>query len=477
MQFPTRYTQPLSDNFPSDGYRLIELVERAWLSPETPNGLKLDEWQQWLLIHLLERYPADHPTRPNRLRYRQAVISMGRQNGKSVLGAILGLYGLLLHEHGPQVLSLASSVDQATIIYDRVLYVIRNNPALAKRFKRATETRGIVTADGGGKYMVKPAKEAALQGIPVSLCLFDELHLANKGMWSASVFGTSQRNDGIVIGITTAGDETSETLKELYTFGEQAINGSSALEQFGFFCWEAPAGSNVDDPEAIKAANPAIECGRIPLDRVLSDLQTLPENEARRYRLNQFVSSTSESWLPSEFFNVAAGSGVQNVEGAIIALDRTKSWEYLTLAAAHKNGDVIETELVATLVQPREIDVYHLLEKMFQEKKIRAVALDGQMFPDLAKRLKTHGYKTYELWSKEVAAACSTTFSLFANGSIRHNNDPLLRQQVGHGVAKYTGETWRISRRESRGDIDALMATMFGIYVATIVEGEVIQFF
>lgn len=477
MQLPTRFTEPLSADFPSDGYRLVELVEAAWLSPETPDGLRLDEWQKWLLIHLLERYPADHPLRPNRLRFRQVVISMGRQNGKSVLGAILGLYGLLLHEFGPQVLSLASSMDQANIIYERVLYVIRNNPALAKRFKRATETRGIVTADGGGRYSVKPAKEAALQGIPVSLCLFDELHLANKGMWSASVFGTSQRKDGIVIGITTAGDESSETLKELYQFGQQAVDGNKDLEQFGFFCWEAPAGSAVDDPDAIMAANPAIECGRIPLDRVLSDLKTLPENEARRYRLNQFVSSTSESWLPAEFFNTGIGSGVTSVEGAVLALDRTKSWEYVTMAAANKNGDLIETELVASFVQPKEIDLYHEIERLFAEKKLRAVALDGQMFPDLAKRLKTHGYRTYELWSKEVAASCSTTYSLFASGVIRHANDPLLRVQIGSGVAKYTGETWRISRRESTGDIDALMATMFAIYVANISQGDVIQFF
>ena len=120
---PTRYTQPLSEDFPTDGDRLIELVELAWVSPENPKGIVLDEWQKWLLRHLLERYPDDHedPNKAGRLRYRQVVVSLGRQNGKSVLGAILGLYGLLLHEVGPEVLSIASSVDQARIIYNRVL--------------------------------------------------------------------------------------------------------------------------------------------------------------------------------------------------------------------------------------------------------------------------------------------------------------------------------------------------------------------
>ena len=170
LQLPSVYTPPLTDDFETDGDRLIEFANLAWQSPESPDGLTLDEWQRWLLRHVLERYPADHPKYPGRLRYRQVVISVGRQNGKSLLAAILGLYGLLMHEPGAQVISLASSTDQANIVYSRVNYVINQNPFLRKRFKRATETRGIVTNDNAGRYDVKAAKESALQGIPMSLC-------------------------------------------------------------------------------------------------------------------------------------------------------------------------------------------------------------------------------------------------------------------------------------------------------------------
>jgi hypothetical protein len=36
-----------------------------------------------------------------------------------------------------------------------------------------------------------------------------------------------------------------------------------------------------------------------------------------------------------------------------------------------------------------------------------------------------------------------------------------------NGVTKYTGETWLISRKESLGDIDALMATVMALYVSS----------
>jgi phage terminase large subunit-like protein len=477
LQLPSRYTHPLSEDFVSDGDRLIELVNIAWKSPENPNGLILDEWQKWLLRAILERYPADHPTLAGRLRYRQVVVSMGRQNGKSVLGAILGLYGLLMHETGAQVLSLASSVDQAEIIYNRVLYVIRNNNYLTKRFKRATETRGIVTADGGGRYMVKPAKESALQGIPVSLCLFDELHLAKKGMWTAAVLGTSTRSDGMVIGITTAGDETSETLIELYLSGDKAISGNDDLERFGFFVWEATANSPVLDKDAILAANPMIAAGRIPIEQVLSDLSTLPEHEARRYRLNQFISGASQSWVPGQFWANASGSGIKDVKNLVLAVEKTDRWEHATIAAAVKVGDAYETELVRTIVNPSEDALFDMIIDLDKRFRPAAIALDDYTLHNLGRRLKTQGITVWSLWGKEHAAACSFMYSALATGKVIHNNDPLLNQQVGRGVAHYTGDTWRISRKYSTGQVDALLATVLACYVASTQTGNRIQVF
>lgn len=467
LQLPTTYTKPLADDFITDGDKLIEFAQIAWKSPENPDGLELDDWQKWLLRAILERYPDDHPTYPGRLRYRQVVISVGRQNGKSLIAAMLGLYGLLLHEVGPQCISLASSTDQANIVYNRVLYVINSNPFLKKRFKRATETRGIVTADGGGRYDVKAAKEAALQGIPISFCLFDELHLAKEGMWSAAILGTSQRRDGIVVGITTAGDQNSKTLIDLYKSGTAAANGAEDLERFGFFLWTAPENSSIDDPKAIMAANPSVAAGRIPIEQVISDLKTIPEHEARRYRLNQFISGSTDSWLPGNLFRAAKGNGVTELRNAVFAVDITKNWGHATIAIANEQNGIQETELVMSLVAPTEQQLFNELTKLFSKYSPRAIALDDRQLPSLAKRLKASGLPVWQLWTKEVSSACSAVYAMFSNGLVRHANDPLLIAQMPNGVSKYTGETWLISRKESLGDIDALMATVMALYVSS----------
>jgi phage terminase large subunit-like protein len=467
LQLPTIYTPPLSEEFVTDGDKLIEFANIAWRSPENPDGLELDEWQKWLLRAILERYPADHPTYPGRLRYRQVCISVGRQNGKSLIAAMLGLYGLLLHEVGAQCISLASSTDQANIVYNRVLYVINSNPFLKKRFKRATETRGIVTSDGGGRYDVKAAKEAALQGIPISFCLFDELHLAKEGMWSAAVLGTSQRKDGIVVGITTAGDQNSKTLIELYKSGKAAANGATDLERFGFFLWTAPENAAVDDPKAIMAANPSVAAGRIPIEQVISDLKTIPEHEARRYRLNQFIAGSTDSWLPGDIFRAATGRGATKLQNGVFAVDITRNWTHATIAFANDNDGLQETELVMSLVNPTEQQLFNEIVSLYGKFSPRAIALDDRQLPSLAKRLKLSGLPVWQLWTKEVSSACSAVFAMFSSNSVRHNNDALLVAQMPNGVAKYTGETWLISRKESLGDIDAVMSTVMALYVSS----------
>lgn len=477
LQLPTIYTKPLSEDFPSDGDKLAELVDVAWRSPENPDGIELDPWQKWLLKHVLERYPEGHEL-AGQLRYRQVVISMGRQNGKSLLGGILGVYGLLIHQKsGAQVLSLASSIDQARIIYNRVLFVIQNNPYLSKRFKKASESRGIVTADGTGRYDVKPAKEGALQGIPISLCLFDELHLAKEGMWSAAVLGTAQRRDGMVLGITTAGDQNSQTLLDLYKQGQKAAAGDPELERFGFFVWEAPQHSKVTDVDALKQANPSIAAGRIPIDEVLSDMKTLPEHEARRYRLNQFISGTASSWITSDTFRKAGTKVYVDQVGGVFAVDITKNWEHATIAYANAVGDEHHTELVQTFVNTNETQLFNRLVDLYQKHQPRAIALDDRALPGLGKRLKLAGIPTYQLWTKEVSAACSVVYALFSTGKGKHNNDPLLISQSPNGIAKYSGETWLISRKESLGEIDALMATVMALYVSTRAENASIGVF
>lgn len=465
MQFPARYTPPLSEEFVSDGDRLIKLLEMCWVTPETENPIPLDEWQKWLLRAVLERYPVDHPEHPNELRYRQVLISMARQQGKSVLAGGLALDALAFHRG--DVISLASSREQATIIYTRVKHVIDKVAWLGKRFKKTTETRGIAKIDGSGKYKVSPARESAMQGITMVRCILDEGHLAKSGIWTAAVKGTNAIDQAMVVMVTTAGDQESQTLIDLYKSAERAIDGDKALERFGAFIWEAPQGASITDPDAIKAANPAVECGRIPLERVMGDIATQPEHEVRRYTLNQFISGARETWLPGELFVKATGSGITDLDGAVLGIDVTRNFEHATIAAAKRVGDDYETELVASLVNPTEEKLVELVMQIVAKNRISAIALDDRGMHGLHRKLKERGLPVWNLWNKEINTACMNVYSMFSTGRITHNNDPLLVLQNSRAVSKYVGEYWQVSRKESIGDVDALLATIWALHVSS----------
>ena len=135
---------------------LIELAEHVVLSPDTGKPITLLPWQKWLR-EVLARHPET-----GRLRHRVVVTSVGRQNGKSLLGAVLSLWGLLMHSAEP-LRGSPLHADQATIVYNRTKSYIDANPELAALFEKTTDTRGLTTKDGRGRYKVIASKGSSLQ--------------------------------------------------------------------------------------------------------------------------------------------------------------------------------------------------------------------------------------------------------------------------------------------------------------------------
>lgn len=461
---PTAHTPPLSDAPVSDGPRLIALLERHW---RTPDGKRvvLDEWQRAGLCHMLERYPADWPVERlrGRLRFRQIVWSMGRQNGKSLIGGALSLYGLLQHTAGPSVVGVATSVEQANVVYDRTKYAVRNDPDLSRVLK-ATGTRGIARRDGSGQYQVKPALEEGLQSVPITLCIADELHLSKVSMWDSIVNGQRAQLDGLLVGITTAGDESSALLKRLYGQGEKAIAGEG--ERFGFFLWEAPEGCTIDNDADIMAANPAIACGRIDIETVRSDIRELPEVDQQRYTFNRFVAAVN-AWLPMGKWRDSAKGGVPDGAGNVtFSIARTVNWEYASIVASVKIDGRLHTELVASIVRPDEDYLLAACEALSAWSPCFAV--EASQLGALAKALKLRGFEVWTLTDSDVKAASAGAYAAITTGRVSHAGDELLTRQMPLARRRNVGEGWRLSAADSGADIDAVMATIAGLHVADV---------
>lgn len=464
---PTHYTDSLFEDFVTDGDKLINIVEAIWHLPEKHNAmLVLTDWQKWLIRRVLERYPDDYidPQKAGRLRYKQVCISMPRKNGKSLIGALFALYGMLLHEPAPEVVSVAASSDQAKIVYRRLLHQVNNSDLLKTLFSRSTEHRGLWTADGTGVYKVIAAKAATAQGLHPSLVVFDELHVANEDVWTAMALGSATRDDGIIIGITTAGDDTSDLLKNLYKRGSQAIDGQEDLERFGFFCWEAPIGCEVLDEAAVRRSNPQLATGILNWESVKNELATMPEADARRYRLNQFVSSMN-AWIPVGVWNDLPEG--RPVNPRVFAIDRTPGWDYASIVSAELHeDDTVSTELVASFNNTNVDELMNACAKL--QKYGAPFIMDSYVLSDLAASLKQRGYRVLSTSNKDLMSASNNAYRTIMGKRLKHPKDEIVSLQIQRAVRKNIGESWKITRKDSGTDIDAAIATVLAVwYVET----------
>ena len=462
---PARFTAPLVPQFGTAGPKLAALAQRHFRTPE--DGLiQLDNWQRALINHVLERYPADWPVAALRghLRYRQVLISMARQNGKSLLGAIFALFGLLQHVLGPSVVGLATSVEQANVVYRRVRFAVDNDPSLGARLK-ATGTRGIMHRDGSGDYQVKPSLTEGLQSVPITLAVADELHLMRRVLWDSIVQGQRAQQAALVIGITTAGDDESDLLKHLYEVADRAIAGHR--ERFGAFIWEAPEGATIWTPGAMEAASPGIACGRIQLETARADIQDQPLPDQQRYGLNQFVVRLDPWFQIDKWLQAPHTTGLDPDDldtGLVIGVARTESWEYATLVASAKTdqGD-LRTEVVATLVDPDQDELLALCNELAGNHPV-TFAMDSATLSGLGKALRRNGHEVYILTQNEVCQASAGGFAAIQQGRLGHDGHRLTIHQWQRARRAISGESWRISGRGQQAD--AVLATIVAAHVA-----------
>jgi phage terminase large subunit-like protein len=467
---PTRYTPPLSDEFESDVDWLLPVIELAW-SVATP-GFTFDDWQVELLRRVTELLPTGE------LRWRSCVISMGRQNGKSEIVGALGIWALL-RKPGAYSVGVASTAEQARLVYDRVQRVIASNPALERRMSKLTETRGIKTLDGS-RYEIKASNANTLQGIPVSVGIVDEVHLVDAKVWDALASGTGARPDTLLVGITTAGDENSALLNRLYANADKAIAGD--LERFGAWIWEASDAVVPDDDDELigllMEANPALQSGRIDAKLLLDDVRALPKDDIIRYRLNRFIQSGAKTFIPADLWQKCERPfGASLPQGEFIfAIDRTPDWAHATIAVSVKVDDVIHTELVASINKPSLEQLLYVCGQLMDHNP-RAIIVDGYTLRDLYKELKTRGYPAETATLGDIVNASSLFYARLARKTIQHGGDPLLSIQIPRTVRKMVGEGFRVSRRDSAVEIDAVMATLLSTFGADTLREQPLQVF
>lgn len=299
--------------------RVIEWIERLKLSDGERAGqpYRLGEFHKQFIRDIYEPEYED-----GRLVTQRGVFSVGRKNGKSQLAAALVLCSLIGPECEPggSIISAATTRDQARIVFDAVVAFLNATPSLMK-YVGVTDTKstvfvrhGMSRKAAGSKYRAIASKPGAALGLNPSLIIFDELMAAgqNRKFFDALASAQKARTQPFLMVISTQAPDDEDVLSTLIDSGlarrpdADPACGCNPLKSCLRCCFNpsrvvhlytAPAACDLTDPEAHRAANPAIGQWLRPDDFMTEaeEARRTPAEEAqfRLYSLNQRVSLNS----------------------------------------------------------------------------------------------------------------------------------------------------------------------------------------
>lgn len=246
--------------------------------------------------------------KPNGMRrYETAYVEVPKKNGKSEIGAGIALAGLLLDdEPGAEVYSLASTREQATIVFRVAAQMVRNDPVLHSMCRIVDSTKTIYLRDDPNSYYKAISADAGTQdGINPHVVVFDELHRQrNRDLWDVVRYGSPTRAQPLLFAITTAGIiGQSPICEEQHSYARRLLEGTFVDQSF-YPCiygldpkedwtFEGAPASRGKPATGWYKANPALG-DFLPVDRIRAECRKaleLPseQNSFRRFRLNQWV--------------------------------------------------------------------------------------------------------------------------------------------------------------------------------------------
>ena len=270
--------------------------------------LHLAPWQAFILWELFGWLRADGSR-----RFRTAYAEVAKKNGKSTLLSGVGLYMTVGDgEPGAEVYTAATKLDQARIIHDEALRMLKSSPELSRRL--TARHRNISDRRTASKFEPLGSDSDTQDGLNVHCALIDELHRhKSRALYEVLEHGAAARRSPLIFAITTAGDDETSFCFEQRTLCEQVLR--RVLEDDSLFAFIAclDEGDDWRDPAVWVKANPnlGVSVKREQIAEQVEAAKRSPTKEAalRRYRMNSWVRATSR-FLRLDAWDACAGDAM-----------------------------------------------------------------------------------------------------------------------------------------------------------------------
>jgi phage terminase large subunit-like protein len=339
---PFRYSE-IEANKICDFISNLPHVEGKWKT----DNITLEPFQVFFLCNLFGFRNVDGSR-----RFTSVLFAVARKNAKSTLVAGIGLYCLTMEgETGPQVISAATTGDQAAIVFKIAKRMADKQPQFREAFNVECFTRAISCYENGGLFKAINAKASTQDGLNPSCAILDEIH-AHKTHDLLNVLQSSAggRQNPLFLFTTTEGYETPGPWPEMRKFGQQVLDGVINADHFLIILYAIDDKDDEFDETIWMKANPLLSVSG-PLLKAIRKEATEAKSMPGRHseflikRMNR-QSSTANGWIDLQRWKECSGKVPLDEledEPCYGALDLASTRDLTSFRLVWKKGDVIFT--------------------------------------------------------------------------------------------------------------------------------------
>jgi len=239
---------------------------------------------------------------------KQALLSIGRKNGKTAIVAAL----CLAHLCGPeavmngQLYSVAFDRDQAAILFKYACAMIRLDEELDARLNIKDSVKEIIDPISGSLYKALSSESRSKHGKSSSFLAFDELAQfgQDRELYDVMMTSTGAHDEALAWVFSTQAANDQALLSELVDYGKRVNDGDLDDPTFKSFIYEIPEPT---EEEAAAGYDPVWDESMWPLaNPAIGDFRSL--DEMRDFAKKAQVMPTAESSFRNLYCNQRVAS-------------------------------------------------------------------------------------------------------------------------------------------------------------------------
>jgi phage terminase large subunit-like protein len=464
----------------------------------------IEPWQCFIIMNVFGWKATAADTR----RFRIVYIEVPRKNAKSTLTSAVGLYLVACdNEPGAHIVSAASALHQAKLVFTDAQLMARKEPGYRSRFGIEVLAHAIVQQDTASRFEALSAEYSNLDGLNLHAALVDELHAhSTRHLWDVLVTATGSRTQPLIWAITTAGLNRASVCYDQRTYLIDILQKRVEDDAYFGMIYTRDDGDDPWEESTWIKANPNYGVSVLPegLRADAKRAQQMPSEQASflTKHLNIWINAAI-SWLPSgawdrcaeptldieDFAHQPCYIGIDlalrhDIAAVVVAFppDQSRLWwavfgyYYLPEETVNRSENTHyqtwETmgRLTATPGVTTNFDyIIGNLGDLAAQYDVKEIAVDpfdaGPLINDIEKAGLRRPVEIRQI-APNMHPAMVELEGLVIGGKIRHDGDPVLAWMMSNVKIERSGDLMRPTKDAPEKKIDGVVSLLMCIHRA-----------